>query len=108
MAKYHGEIGFAVTEDDGTGIWEQRLVTREYAGEIYSIRNRYAQGNERNGEVTQSLQLSIIADPFFYEKIGFLAYVEYRGLKWVATTNDLTSYPRITIDLGGVYNGGQD
>lgn len=105
MSKFHGKIGFVKTEDDGTGKYLPRTIEREYAGEIYSVRHRYSQGNERNVQFDQSLELSIIADPFFNESIGYLEYVVYRGIKWSASSADLTTYPRVTVSIGGVYNG---
>ena len=35
MAKFHGAIGFAKVEEDKPGVWVDKIVEREYAGEMW-------------------------------------------------------------------------
>ena len=48
--------------------------------------------------------LSLIADPFALNNIPGLKWIEYCGTKWRVSTVEI-SYPRLTLTLGGIYNG---
>ena len=68
--------------------------------------------NNRRWETTSSVnddikinnRLSIVADPFAYENLYTMKYVEWYGTKWKVSEVDIQP-PRIIISLGGVYNG---
>lgn len=105
MSKYHGKIGFAITEQTTPGVYTRNIVEREYFGDIYRNVVRVQPTSQINPDINQNIELSVIADQFLLERIGYIAYVEYRGIKWMASSGDFTTYPRVTIQLGGVYNG---
>ena len=40
MAKWYGKIGYAVTEMTEPGIWEEKVVERDYYGDMTSDRRK--------------------------------------------------------------------
>lgn len=105
MAKFYGNIGFVTTQetDDGSGIWKPIVVERKYAGDILRLSRKWDAANKTNDDISINQQLSIIADPFFYQNIGYIRYAEVYGTKW-KITNIEPAYPRLILDLGDLYN----
>lgn len=64
MAKFYGVIGYAVTEMTEHGIYEERIVEKEYVGDVIRNTRRLREGSKINDDITISNQLSIIADPY--------------------------------------------
>ena len=53
-------------------------------------------------------QISIVADPYIRNNFMDIAYVEWLGYKWRVTSVDPTQFPRIVLELGGLYNGDEN
>lgn len=104
MSKYFGKIGYGVTEETRPGVYESQIVEKEYYGDIVRNSRRLDNGSKVNDDLNINMILSIVADPFAYQNFHQLKYVEYMGAKWKATSVE-PQYPRMTITLGGVYNG---
>lgn len=108
MGKWFGKIGYSTTEETEPGIWEDKIVEREYYGDIKSDRiNR-----QNSGEIIDNINLanviSIISDPFAYENCSHMIYAEIMGDKWKITSIDASQRPRLILTIGGVYNGEQN
>lgn len=109
--KYCGIIGFGITEEqtvDGVtnGVWEDKIIERQYYGDVLRFSNRRQGASKVNDDIDISNQLSILADPFAYENFQNILYVTWMNAKWKVSTVTV-DYPRITLDIGGVYNGEQ-
>ena len=104
MSKYFGKIGYGVTEETRPGVYKLQIVEKEYYGDIVRNSRRLENGGKVNDDLNINMTLSIVADPFAYQNFHQLKYVEYMGAKWKATSVE-PQYPRLTITLGGVYNG---
>jgi hypothetical protein len=106
MAKFFGKIGFIRTEIsddiDHPGIGKAIAVERNYYGDVLRNSRRWQdKGINDNLQITN--QISILADSFAMENFLFMKYIEYAGFKW--KISDVTiDYPRITLNLGGIYN----
>lgn len=104
MTRFFGKIGFVMTEETRPGIWEELERTREYYGDLKRNQRRWSSRDELNDEFNISNEVSILADPFAYDNLEAMKWVEVMGSKW--KINSVTiEYPRITLTLGGVYNG---
>lgn len=106
MAKFYGAVGYAVTEENTPGVWDERIIERMYYGEL--IRNtRKLQSTEYlNDDINISNEISILADPFAYANFHSMRYVDFMGAKWKVTSVEV-QYPRLILTMGGVYNGEQ-
>lgn len=104
MSKWFGKIGYAVTAETDPGIWEETIVDREYYGDLLSDKYRHQNSGKVNDDINLTSVISIIADPFAYEHCSHIAYAEIWGTKWKVTDIDIQP-PRLSLTIGGVYNG---
>ena len=105
MAKWVGKIGYAETVESEPGDWDEQITERQYYGDL--IRNsRLLQQNSSgvNDNINIANQISIVADPYANQNFHAMRYVEFMGSKW-KITNVEVSYPRLTLTIGGLYNG---
>nr|DAR13079.1 MAG TPA: hypothetical protein [Caudoviricetes sp.] len=104
MAKFYGAVGYAVTEENTPGVWDERIIERMYYGEL--IRNtRKLQSTEYlNDDINISNEISILADPFAYANFHSMRYVDFMDAKWKIISVEV-QYPRLILTVGGVYNG---
>ena len=104
--KFYGSIGFAITEDDGYGVWKETITDKKYAGDILQYTRRKESGEHINDGLRVNVQISILCyDPWFHDNLTQIRYVEYMGEKWVVESIDPTKYPSVVLTLGGLYHG---
>lgn len=104
--KYYGTIGF--WEDDievRPGVTKSGIVEKPYAGDVLENRQRWANSDHQNENLTLNIRLSIIADLYLNNHLSSIKYVNYMGDKWKVTSLDVSKYPRVIMDIGEVYNG---
>ena len=106
MAKWYGVIGFAETVETEPGLWVEQINERSYAGDLLSNNRRLQSSDSVNDNINVSNQISIVTDPYADQNFYAIRYVEFRGTKW-KVTNAEVQFPRLTLSLGGVYNGEQ-
>lgn len=101
--RFYGEIGYAITSVDETGVTKAVLTKRNYYGDVLDLVTRWQNTDKYVGDIRVSHRISILADPYAIENFPFIKYVEWMGTKWgVLSANP--DYPRIVLSLGGVYN----
>lgn len=104
MAKFFGEIGYVTKEETRPGIWENVIAEKQYSGEIYRFVRRWQNGTKVNDDVNISAQISVIADSYLLDNMHCVRYVKLNGVAWEVGSIE-PQYPRLLLDLGGVYNG---
>ena len=105
MAKYFGVIGYVTTTEEKPGVWvENSIVEREYYGDLKRNSRRYSLSSNVNGDISISNQISILSDSYANEHIEDMRYITYLGKKWTITDIEV-EYPRLTLSIGGIYNG---
>lgn len=109
MAKYHGIVGFVITEEVSPGVWKELPTEKEYMLELKSVANRFvsADTNTLYNDISLNNQASIIADPYLNSHFPSVKYVKLNGIKWRVKSVDATKYPRLSLTLGEVYTDGQ-
>jgi len=105
MDKFHGIIGFGVSEEYAPGKFRDSIVERTYYGDILKDTTKYSQGSTPTGTLDIASKFSILADGYAKEHYKSIRYVCYMGEKWKASLVDPMAYPRIIITVGGKYNG---
>ncbi len=104
--KFYGNVGFAVTEDNGYGVWKEKIKEKKYAGDILQYTRRKESGEHINDGLRINVQISILClDPWFQDNISQIRYVEYQKAKWLVESIDPTKYPSVVLTLGGLYHG---
>ena len=104
MAKFYGAVGYAVTEENTPGVWEEHIVERMYYGELIRNTRKLQTTEHLNDDINISNEISILADPFAYANFHSMRYVEFMGAKWKIMSVEVL-YPRLILTVGGVYNG---
>ena len=107
MAKFHGMVGFIVSEEDpdNLGIWVEKPVERKYCGDLIKVTKRLqTNSNSVNDSVTISNEISIVADPYANDNMYAMRYVVLNGKKW-KIESIAVEYPRLKLSIGGIYNG---
>jgi len=104
MAKFKGAIGYAFQEETAPGVWEDKIVEKNYRGDVILNQFRWQSSEQLNENLNVDNSISIIADEFAYLKFGFMKYVVWHGQKWKIQSLSVNR-PRIVIQIGGLYNG---
>lgn len=103
MAKYYGMIGFSIQKEIRPGVWQEESHEHPVYGDVDYNTIRNENGGQVNDDVALNSRISIIFDPFVQEHASQVKYITYLGAKWKITSITPT-YPRMTINIGGVYN----
>lgn len=104
MAKWFGKIGFAEQVETAPGVYVNKITEREYYGDVIRNARRLQTTDQVNDDINISNEISIVADPYAMNNFHSIRWVEWMGAKWKATNVDV-QYPRLTLSLGGVWNG---
>lgn len=105
MAKFHGKIGFLKTVESrrDPGVWIEEITEKSYRGEVLTRSFRSEASEHLNDNITISNRISIVADAFAKENLGYMKYAVLNGFPWEITGIE-SVYPRVILTLGGVYN----
>lgn len=104
MTKWFGVIGYAETVETTPGVWEEKIVEREYFGDVTRNTRRLQTTDQVNDNIDISNSISVLADPYAYQNFHAIRYAEFMGAKWKVSSIDV-QHPRLNLSLGGVYNG---
>lgn len=111
MAKYYGTIGFVkiVEKDpvDRPGVFSEDIIEKQYYGDVLANNRRYETGEGLNDNINIRNEISILADPFAMENFADMRYLTWLGTRW-KITDAKVSFPRITLSIGGVWNGPEE
>ena len=103
--KWCGNVGYAESKETVPGVWEDVITERFYAGDLLRNTRRLQSGDHVNDDINISNQISFVADPYAYQNFHLIQYVEFMGTCWKVSSIDASQYPRLVLELGGVYNG---
>lgn len=106
MAKFYGQIGFAIPTEIEKGIWEDTITEKKYSGDILRNNILYNSAQSINENISMNNLISIVADPYANNNYYAMRYIRYRNGVWKITNVEL-QYPRLILTIGGVYNGKQ-
>ena len=103
--KFSGEVGFW-DEDEETvpGVWKPNIVEKHYSGDVLQNSRKFQSDSSQNDSFVVNNQISILADLYARENWPSIRYVIWKGTKWKVTSVK-ENYPRLILEIGGVYNG---
>lgn len=106
MSKFYGVVGYGETVENppGSGVWVDSVTERTYYGDVTRTARSLREGEYLNNDLTVGNSISIVADAYAHDHIFAIRYVEWSGALWTVTEVEVQS-PRLTLRLGGVYNG---
>lgn len=108
MAKFFGKIGFSVTSEydpiNHPGVWKESITERDYYGDIIRVSRRWENGEHLNDNLNINNEISIVSDAYAIQNFCMMKYIVWMGIKWKITSVSV-EHPRLTLSIGGVYNG---
>lgn len=103
MPRYYGTIGFQEQVETAPGVWREKIVERQYRGEITRNQLRWNSGSEMNDDLRIDNAIGIVFDPYLEQHISSIRYITWMGSKWKVTSLSIQR-PRVVLQLGGLYN----
>lgn len=106
MAKWVGTIGYKIDElNDTTGVWTNQIIEKRVKGELNRVSSRnQSSSNGINDDINIANTVCIFGDRFANSHLQQIVYVSFAGNYW-KVSNIEVAYPRLTLSIGGVYNG---
>lgn len=103
--RYYGRVGFSTTMETAPGVWAPVEETRPYYGDVVRNRRRWSDRNDSsNRDISVDNSISVVSDEYMTRNLGNMAFIEWAGKKWRIASFAI-DWPRVTIELGGLYNG---
>jgi hypothetical protein len=98
----------AVSTETSPGVWEDVITERAYYGDVVRNSRRLDPPllvpPETNSNLTLENSFSILADAHAYANFMNFRYVEWEGNRWAITGVEVLR-PRMTLTIGGLWNG---
>ena len=104
MAKFFGNVGYAISKETSPGVWVDSIVEQEYYGDVLKKATRWRNGSGLNDDLAVSTRISIIADEYMLKHFSKIKYIEWMGDLWKVVDIEV-SRPRLILSLGGEWNG---
>lgn len=103
--KFSGKVGFWIRDlETSPGFWKSEIEERPYTGNVLEHIRRFQNESKENQDLALDNQISILSDLYARDNWMSIKYVLWNGVRWSVSSVRL-SYPRIILQLGGVYNG---
>lgn len=103
--KFDGFVGFWKEDVEvKPGVFKSQIVRKPYFGDVLTNKRSFQKSDNQNNDFTINNRISILADLYLQQNWTSIKYVEWNSVKWEVGLVDV-DYPRITLNLGGVYNG---
>lgn len=103
MNKFYGKIGFAESIETSPGVWTEKIVERNYYGDVLSNVRRLEGAQQVNDNLNINNRISILADPYVTEHFHDMRYIELFGARWKANSVEV-QFPRLILTIGSIYN----
>lgn len=100
--KFSGRVGIATVSETSLGVFEETIEPRDCRGDLIRLTRRMNTSPVVPG-LSMGNTFSFIADPYTLDNFLNIRYIEWRGVKWAATSVELQR-PRILVTVGGGYN----
>lgn len=104
MAKFCGVVGYSRTIETSSGVYEEAITEKTYYGDVIRNSRQWSNGEQLNDNLNINNSISIVADDYAYENFGAIRYLVWMGQRW-KVSNVEVQRPRLTLTIGGVYNG---
>ena len=102
MGKWFGRIGYAEQLETTPGVWEEKIVERNYYGDVVRNYRKLESSGEVNDNINVSMEISIVADPYAIQNFHTMRYIEFMGSLW-KIYNVEVNYSRLILPIGGLY-----
>lgn len=101
--RYYGKVGYFTTEETKPGLFESKMIYRKHKGDVVRNYKRTQDASKVNSDISVNNSISIVADPYAHEHFFEIKCVEWQGALWSVSSVEV-QYPRLILELGGLYN----
>lgn len=101
--RYYGNVGYFDTVETKPGFFEEKLTFRVYKGDVLRNTKRNQYDNKVNSDIRVTNSISIVADPYARDHFFQIKCIEWQGALWEVSSVDV-QYPRLILELGGLYH----
>lgn len=104
--KFSGKVGFVFESvETKPDVYRPVVEERSYVGDIYQNNRIYSSSTDKqNDDLKLSNRVSIISDLYAQNNLNSVRYIKWKGILWEVTRINI-EFPRIVLDIGGVYHG---
>lgn len=103
MAKYYGNVGFALLKETRPGIWEEVYEERQYKGDLTRRRQNWVNSQNLNDNLEISNEISILGDTFLFHNFSAIRYVVWDNVAYEVNAA-IIDRPRLVLSIGGVFH----
>lgn len=100
--KWFGEIGYFVESENEGGVVTNSYQKQEYYGDIIKNYKTNTSENAVNENFEINNRISVVADPYLISHFHKIAWISFMDAKFKVRSVEL-QYPRLIVDLGGVF-----
>lgn len=104
MAKFYGTVGYIKSVETKPDVWEEVTNEQEYYGDVLGNVGLWRSSDKVVDDVELNCEISIVADPYALDNFPYIKYVVHNGVKW-NVKSIRPNYPRLVLQLGGIYHG---
>lgn len=103
--KFSGKVGFWIEDvETSPGVFQSKIVERTYFGDVTTNTRRWCEAEQQLDQMRVNNSISIVSDLFARNNYASIKYVIWNGAK-LKVNSVVVTYPRLTMELGGLYNG---
>ena len=103
--RFCGKVGFWITDvETSPGVFKPKIVEKQYVGYMNKNIRRWQENDQQNDYLKINNTISILSDLFARQNYASIKYVIINDKKLKVTSVTL-DYPRLTLEIGGDYNG---
>ena len=104
MGKFCGIVGFVQTKETAPGVWTEDITEVKLLGDVLRNTKKVENGKQLNDNVVVDNLISVMANAYASQNFFAIRYVKWMGASWKVEKVEVQR-PRLTLTLGGVYNG---
>lgn len=104
MARFYGEIGFAVTVETTPGISEDTIVEKKFYGRVLRTSVRSSGEDAINPDPVMSNSIDLVVNKFAFANLTNIRYIRFEGELWKVSSLEVQK-PHLIVGMGEVYNG---
>ena len=104
--KFSGKVGFWLgSEETKPGKYVSKILEKSYTGDVLRNQRRFQPvESQQNDDLVINNQISIVSDLYAQNNWHSIKYVLWNNVRFKVTSVDLSNYPRLILEIGGVYN----
>ena len=104
--KFYGKVAFWIDDVEvEPGIFKPKIVERSYFGDVRKNERRWNEADQINDQFKVNNTISIVSDLYLRNNYTSIKYIIWNNIKLKVLSVTFEEYPRVKLEIGGMYNG---